>query len=67
MSNHDVTSVKETNMHSTFCKGRIVEIFDQLDKDGMGIAVTNSSKMEYILVANSQEDFLAYEQAHADN
>jgi len=54
-------------MHSTFCKGRIVEIFDQLDKDGMGIAVTNSSKMEYILVANSQEDFLAYEQAHADN
>lgn len=54
-------------MHSTFCKGRIVKIFDQLDKDGMGIAVTNSSEMEYILVANSQEDFLAYEQAHADN
>jgi len=54
-------------MHSTFCKGRIVKIFDRCDKDGMGIAVTNSSKMEYILVANSQEDFLAYEQAHADN
>jgi hypothetical protein len=62
-----VTSVKATNMHSTFCKGRIVEIFDHLDKDGMGIAVTNSSEMEYILVAYSQEDFLANEQAHADN
>jgi len=54
-------------MHSTFCKGRIVKIFDQLEKDGMGIAFTNSSEMENILVANSQEVFLAYEQAHADN
>lgn len=33
----------------------------------MGIAFTNSSEMENILVANSQEVFLAYEQAHADN
>lgn len=62
-----MTSVKETNMHSTFCKGGIVKIFDQLDKDGMGIAFTNSSEMECILVANFQEDLLAYEQAHADN
>jgi hypothetical protein len=53
-------------MHSTFCKGKIVKIFDQLNKDGMGIANTHSSEMEYTLVANSQEDMLAYEQSHAD-
>lgn len=47
------------------CADTIVKNSCQLHKDGMGIAATNSSVMEFTLVANSQEDLLAYEQAHA--
>ena len=62
-----MTSMKATNMHSASYTGKTDKIPGLLHKGGTGIAVTNSSVMEFTRVANSEEDLLTYEQAHTDN
>ena len=54
------------NMRSGSCAGEKVKTcYGGLRKDGMGIARTCSSVLQFTHVANSEEALLAYEQDHS--